>query len=119
RVRPGDLLADGDRDVALDEGVGGRGLHRLVGGEGGSRDEERGEDCGAEGAEGRRGLSVIPPRRGGNGVWRQLGAVRRQLQTVAPQLGSSSATRNEEPQPHEATTFGFDTSKPEPMKFSV
>ena len=40
-------------------------------------------------------------------------------QTDAPQLGSSSATRKEEPQPHEATTFGFDTSNPEPMKVSV
>ncbi len=40
-------------------------------------------------------------------------------QTDAPQLGSSSATRKEEPQPHEATTFGFETSNPEPMKVSV
>jgi hypothetical protein len=40
-------------------------------------------------------------------------------QTEAPQLGSSSATRKEEPQPHEATTFGFETSNPEPMKLSV
>src|SRR5688500_9249111 len=40
-------------------------------------------------------------------------------QTDAPQLGSSSATRKEEPQPHEATTFGFETSNPEPWKLSV
>src|SRR6185503_14000913 len=40
-------------------------------------------------------------------------------QTDAPQLGSSSATRKEEPQPQEATTFGFETSKPEPWKLSV
>jgi MFS family permease len=40
-------------------------------------------------------------------------------QTEAPQLGSSSAIRNEEPQPQEETTLGFETSKPEPMKVSV
>ena len=34
------------------------------------------------------------------------------LRRRLPQLGSSSATRKEEPQPHEATTFGFETSKP-------
>ena len=33
--------------------------------------------------------------------------------------GSSSAMRNEEPQPHEATTFGLFTWKPEPMSDSV
>ena len=36
------------------------------------------------------------------------------VETDAPQLGSSSATRKEEPQPQEATTLGFVTSKPEP-----
>ncbi len=39
--------------------------------------------------------------------------------TAEPQLGSSSATRKEEPQPHDATTFGLVTSKPEPWKLSV
>lgn len=48
-------------------------------------------------------------------------AMRRLLgaQTAVPQLGSSSAMRNDEPQPHEATTFGFFTSKPAPMRLSV
>lgn len=40
-------------------------------------------------------------------------------QAAAPQLGSSSAIRNEEPQPQEPTTLGFFTSKPEPIMLSV
>ena len=40
-------------------------------------------------------------------------------QATEPQLGSSSATRKEEPQPQEATMLGFETSKPEPWKLSV
>ena len=32
---------------------------------------------------------------------------------------SSSFTRKDEPQPQEATTFGFCTSKPEPIRLSV
>lgn len=40
-------------------------------------------------------------------------------QTVEPQDGSSSATRNDEPQPQAATTFGLITSKPEPIRLSV
>jgi hypothetical protein len=43
----------------------------------------------------------------------------RGAQAAAPQEGSSSAMRNEEPQPHEATTLGFFTSKPEPIMLSV
>lgn len=38
---------------------------------------------------------------------------------AAPQEGSSSAMRNEEPQPQEATTLGFLTSKPAPMRLSA
>ena len=53
-----------------------------------------------------------PPRRS-LARWDEAG------QTALPQLGSSSATRKEEPQPQEATTFGFFTSKPEPRKLSV
>jgi glycine/sarcosine N-methyltransferase len=37
----------------------------------------------------------------------------------APQLGSSSATRNEDPHPQAATTFGLFTSKPAPMSDSL
>jgi EmrB/QacA subfamily drug resistance transporter len=40
-------------------------------------------------------------------------------QTEAPQLGSSSAMRKEDPHPQEDTTLGFETSNPEPMKVSV
>jgi hypothetical protein len=36
-----------------------------------------------------------------------------------PQEGSSSAMRNDEPQPHEATTFGLFTSKPAPIMLSA
>src|SRR4051794_21056204 len=48
-----------------------------------------------------------------------LAQLRRRVQAAEPQLGSSSAMRKEEPQPHEATTFGLFTWKPLPISDSV
>ena len=45
--------------------------------------------------------------------------LRQRRYTTLPQLGSSSATRNDDPQPQAATTFGLFTSKPEPIRLSV
>src|SRR4051794_2819288 len=88
-------------------------------GDGGSAVRPRGLRCLGRACQGSRERCVLRTRATDDAGRRWHRRRRQCRQTALPQLGSSSATRKEEPQPQEATTFGFETSKPEPWKLSV